>query len=146
MFRRCVVATVAALVGSVGVSHADTGSVPDTAYTGHYFQVKPAEAFRKCVAWRESRNSTRAVSRGGHRGLYQLTPALGDGAAWMMRMDPVDPITRAQRVRLQSMPVTSWSRYWQDRAFYTVLNARYPLSGARHWFLSGSACNGHGGL
>lgn len=140
--KRFAIGVLAALMVPTGVAHADAGAVPDTAYTGHYYRVHPAEGFRKCVAWRESRNTRTAVSRGGHRGLYQMTPALGDGAAWMMRMDPSDPITRSQRVRLQSMPITSWSRYWQDRAFYTVLNARGAASGWRHWYLSGSSCNG----
>lgn len=146
MLRRIMVAGLGVLLGGVGVAHADAGQVPDTRYRGHYYQVGPSEAFRKCVAWRESRNSTRAVSGGGHRGLYQMTDALGDGAAWMMRVDPVDPISRSQRVRLQALPITSWSRYWQDRAFYTVLNAEHRGSGARHWYLAGSACNGLGGL
>lgn len=140
--KRFAIGVLAALMVPSGVAHADAGSVPDTAYTGHYYAVYPAEGFRKCVAWRESRNTRTAVSRGGHRGLYQMTPELGDGAVWMMRMDPVDPISRAQRVRLQGMPITSWSRYWQDRAFYTVLNARSARSGWRHWYLSGSPCNG----
>lgn len=140
--KRFAISVLTALMVPAGVAHADAGSVPDTAYTGHYYRVYPAEAFRKCVAWRESRDTRTAVSRGGHRGLYQMTPELGDGAAWMMRVDPVDPISRAQRVRLQSMPITSWSRYWQDRAFYTVLNARSAGSGWRHWYLSGSSCNG----
>lgn len=140
--KRFMVALVAAVaVTPTGVAYADASVVPDTAYTGHYYKVNPAEGFRKCVAWRESRNSRTAVSRGGHRGLYQMTPELGHGAAWMMRMAPGERITKAQRVRLQAMPITSWSRYWQDRAFYTVLNARGPASGWKHWYLSGSACN-----
>lgn len=141
MRKRIVLSMLAALMVPTGVAHAAASDVPDTAYTGHYYRVKPAEGFRKCVAWRESRNTRTAVSRGGHRGLYQMTPELGVGAAWMMRMAPGERISRAQRVRLQSMPITSWSRYWQDRAFYTVLNARGPASGWRHWYLSGSACN-----
>lgn len=140
--KRFAIGVLAALMVPSGVAHADAGSVPDTAYTGHYYRVHAAEPFRKCVAWRESRNTRTAVSRGGHRGLYQMTPELGHGAAWMMRMAPGERISRAQRVRLQSMPITSWSRYWQDRAFYTVLNARGAGSGWRHWYLSGSACNG----
>lgn len=137
-----MVGVIAALLVPSGTAHADASVVPDTAYTGHYYRVNQAEPFRKCVAWRESRNVRTAVSRGGHRGLYQMTPELGVGAAWMMRMDPSDPISRAQRVRLQAMPITSWSRYWQDRAFYTVFNARGAASGWRHWYLSGSRCNG----
>lgn len=139
--RRVMVAAVAAgLMVPAGTAHADAGTVPGSKYRGYYFMVAPAEDARRCIVWRESRNTLDAVSRGNHQGLYQMTDALADGAVWHMRFDPVDPITRSQRVRLQSMPVTKWSRYWQDRAFYSIWNYAGPGSGRDHWHLSGSPC------
>ena len=140
MLKRGLLAGVIAVLVAPN-AHAQASDVPSTAYTGYYYRISPDEDARKCIAWRESRNTTKAVSSGGHMGLYQMTAALGEGAAWMMRVDPVEPITRAQRVWLQAHPITSWSRYWQDRAWYTVWNYSGKASGAKHWFLSGSACN-----
>ena len=128
-------------VTPAGVAHAASDAVPMSQYRGYYYVINQDEDARRCIAWRESRNTTTAVSSGGHMGLYQMTPALGEGAAWMMRVDPVEPISRRQRVWLQSHPITAWSRYWQDRAFYTVWNQAGAASGAKHWYLSGSACN-----
>lgn len=129
-----------------GTAHANAGSVPDTTYTGTYYVIHPNEAFRKCVVHRESRNNLTAVSKGGHMGLYQMTDALADGASWMMRLDPIDPISKRQRLWLERTPVTGWPRYWQDRAFYTVLNVLGANAGAKHWYISGSPCNRKGGL
>jgi hypothetical protein len=108
-------------------------TVPPTKYVGHYYQVSPQEDLRRCIVWRESSNNLEAISPGGHGGLYQLTPELWVGAVWMMRAAPGERITKAERLKLQAIPVWEASRYWQDRAFYTVLNYEGPRSGLRHW-------------
>lgn len=141
MLKRLLLISITVLIMSPNVAHAAPGDVPSSQYTGYFYMINQDEDARKCIAWRESRNTTTAVSRGGHRGLYQMTPELGVGAAWMMMQDPSGNITHAQRAWLQSHPVSSWSRYWQDRAFYTVWNWAGPASGAKHWRLSGSRCN-----
>lgn len=105
------------------------GSVPPSEYRG-WLYVASAEPIRKCIVERESNNHPTSVSRGGHGGLYQMTPALWEGAVWMMRMDEIDPITKAQRIELQSIPVWKASRYWQTRAFWTVWNFG---AGKKHW-------------
>ncbi len=130
-----------ATVMVTGVARADASDVPVTEYKGHFYDVYPNETYRKCVAWRESRNNPRSIG-GQHRGMYQFTPALAHGVAWMMRAAPGERITRKQRLWLQSRPMTKWSRYWQDRAFYTVYNWHGPASGAKHWHIAGSTCNG----
>ena len=108
-------------------------SVPYSRYVGYFYQRNAAENLRRCIIWRESSNNPEAISPGGHGGLYQLTPALWKGAVWMMRKDPEAPITKRQRVELQRLAVWQASRYWQDRAFYTLLNWEAPNSGLRHW-------------
>lgn len=138
--KRVAVATAVAFMLGSGVAHAGAGDVPDTAYTGHYFMLRPSEPLRKCIVHRESRNDPTATSRGNHQGLYQMTDELADGASWMMRLDPIDPISKAERLWLERTPVKQWPRYWQDRAFYTVLNYLGANSGAKHWFLAGSPC------
>jgi hypothetical protein len=35
--------------------------------------------------------------------------------------------------QLREMSIHKWSRYWQDAAFWTVLNYKGPMSGAKHW-------------
>lgn len=146
--RRLIATTVVlpVVLLAAPAARADADMVPSSEYTGYFYTVNPNEPFRKCVAWRESRNTPTAVSRGNHQGLYQFTDALADGAAWMMMKDPLDPIDRQQRLVLQRTPMREWSRYWQARAFWTILNWLGPNSGAKHWFLSGSRCNRLGGL
>lgn len=125
-------AVLAAGLGSPAAappSAARTVDVPPSAYRGTYWHPQD-EPRRRCIVERESGNRPDALSAGGHGGLYQMTPALWEGAVWMMRTDPLDPITYTQRIRLQSIPVTKASRYWQDRAFWTVWNYG---AGARHW-------------
>lgn len=142
MRRLATVLATVAMSAPVVPAFADSSTVPGSKYRGYYFMVAPAEDARRCIVWRESRNTLDAVSPGDHKGLYQMTDELADGAVWHMRFDPIDPITKAQRVRLQSMPVTKWPRYWQDRAFYSIWNYTGPGSGRDHWFLAGSPCNG----
>lgn len=144
-WRLTLAIAITALSGA-GVAHADAGSVPNSEYTGTYYVIHPNEKFRKCVAWRESRNTLTATSRGGHMGLYQFTDELADGASWMMRLDPIDPISKRQRLWLERTPMRQWPRYWQDRAFYTVLNVLGADAGAKHWYISGSPCNKLGGM
>jgi hypothetical protein len=104
-------------------------TVQPSEYTGHLY-VHQDEPIRKCIVHRESNNHPTSVSRGGHGGLYQMTPALWHGAVWMMRMDKHDPITKAQRLKLQAIPIWHASRYWQTRAFWTIWR---DGKGAQHW-------------
>lgn len=104
-------------------------TVPSSEYTGHLY-TQADEPTRKCIVERESNNHPTSVSSGGHGGLYQMTPQLWHGAVWMMRMDKRDPITKAQRLQLQAIPVWHASRYWQTRAFWTIWRHG---QGAHHW-------------
>ena len=83
-------------------------------YDPHY------ENKRKCIVRRESNGHYTAVSSGGtYKGAYQMSYALGRGAAWMMG-----------RPDLLTVPVNRWSRFEQDEAFWTIFNHG---RGAHHW-------------
>lgn len=129
-----------ALMVPAGVAHADD-HVKATRYTGYFYKINPDLDKRACVVHRESRDNPKATN-GSHHGLYQFSVPLSEGAAWMMQADPIEPITSRVRKWLQSKPAKEWPRYWQDRAFYTVYNWTGPGSGAKHWHLDSSPCNG----
>lgn len=96
---------------------------------------------RECIMQRESRyyygarNSTSTAM-----GAYQfLDGRWRDSLVWMMLKESNDtndflqPIVRG----LRNKPIAEWSRYWQDRAFYT---AWQHGEGKAHWYHSGIRC------
>jgi hypothetical protein len=90
-----------------------------SAYVGKYFSAG-YESKRRCIVRRESNGHYTAVSSGGtYRGAYQMSAALGRGAAWMMG-----------RPDLLGDAVSTWSRFEQDEAFWTIFNNG---RGAQHW-------------
>lgn len=111
-------------------------------YTGKFYNEK-AENFRQCIVQRESNNHY-SVTGGGnldgkgggdYQGAYQLSPALAEGATWMMAKESKevgDGLYDEVRA-LQKVPANEWPRYWQDRAFWTILNWDGDYSGAKHW-------------
>ena len=117
------------------------GIRPST-YTGDFFDAVD-EPYRMCVVYRESRGNYDSVNSANHRGAYQLSKALGVGAAWMMtaelkRMFP----ERWELIRdtLRDNVVSRWSRFYQDMAFWTVWNWEGPRSGRHHWAHRGTRC------
>jgi hypothetical protein len=102
------------------------GRVPTTkygvfpsAYVGKEYNPR-YESKRRCIVKRESNGYYTAVSSGGtYKGAYQMSAALGRGAAWMMG-----------RPDLLNVPVNRWSRFEQDEAFWTIFNHG---RGAAHW-------------
>jgi hypothetical protein len=44
-----------------------------------------------------------------------------------------EPAARALMARLRAKPATTWSRYWQDAAFFTIYNWEHTGSGRQHW-------------
>jgi hypothetical protein len=113
-----------------------SGSMP-SAYRGEFF-YKDQESLRKCILGRESSARYTAVSATGkYRGAYQLSPEMWQGVTWMLIAEHAEhwgrSDTREMLKRLRSLPVNKWNRYWQDAAFYTVLNWEYKGSGASHW-------------
>lgn len=124
------------------------GYAPST-YTGKFYNPK-AENYRACVTNRESRNTYTGVGggdlngdgKGDYQGAYQLSPALSQGVTWMMAKESkkADDGLLSEVRDLRDIPASKWSRYWQDRAFWTVLNWEDTYSGAKHWAIHNSRC------
>ena len=90
---------------------------------------------------RESRFSYRAANKSSSaRGAYQfLDSQWRDGLVWMMLKESKktkDGLS-AEIKTLFDKPIHKWSRYYQDRAFYT---AWQNGSGKKHWYYPGHNC------
>ena len=121
----------------VVVSVDDPGQtgVRGSAYTGKYYR-QHQENYRKCVAGREGRHQYWTTGNWNFfEGTYQMTDALITGAAWMMgrELQKTYPNWEIIRGQLLDTPGHKWGRFWQDMAFYTVLNWRGDGVGATHW-------------
>lgn len=105
-------------------------------YRGVYYHADQ-ERFRLCVAAREGSNTytVRGGGGGNYFGTYQFHRNFQRGAAYMMAGESrrTHDGLRADALALRHVPINHWSRYWQDRAFYTVLNYRGAWSGRNHW-------------
>lgn len=102
------------------------------------------EKIRRCIRARESDNEYRSVSKTGrYRGAYQFSPALKNGAAWMiqkqLRASHGKKIAVEIGQLLREHPMNQWSIYWQDRAFWTIWNMG---EGRKHWkaTVAGTEC------
>ena len=110
---------------------------------GMYWQPGQA-SFRRCVMARESHANYRAENQSSTaRGAYQfLDRSWRRGLAFMMSAESRqtgDGLAR-KALALRSVEISHWSRYWQDRAFFTALNIRGRWSGAFHWRSSTRSC------
>ena len=128
----------------------DLKGIEPSLYRGEFFR-KGDENFRKCVIQRESRGRYNITGGGNldsdpwgdYSGAYQLHPDLARGVIFMMAKESKkteDGLLQDIR-ELHDIKPKKWSRYFQDRAFYTILNWEGPRSGKSHWYLSGSSCN-----
>jgi hypothetical protein len=105
-------------------------------YRGKYYH-KDQEHFRECVMFRESRHNYRAANKtSSARGAYQfLDNSWRDGLVYMMIKESKktdDGLSKNIR-RLFDKPIQQWSRYMQDRAFFTAMNINGKWSGKHHW-------------
>jgi hypothetical protein len=92
------------------VSRSMTG-VRSSAYVGKYYDAR-YEATRKCIVRKESGGNYRIASRSGtYKGAYQFNSALAKSTARKMG-----------RSDLVNKPFNQWSRFEQDKAFWTVWN------------------------
>lgn len=93
--------------------------VRSSAYVGKYYSSR-YEGTRKCIVRRESGGNYRISSPGGrYRGAYQFNGGLARATAHKMG-----------RSDLAGRPISSWSRFDQDKAFWVVWNHG---RGAGHW-------------
>ena len=131
-------ATILATTLLTAPATAPTDGGPDitpTTYTGKHSEPE-WEDWRKCVVWRESRDNPKAANRrSSARGLYQFLDSQWRRSLTYMLM-PEHRDQRHEVKALRSKPIHKWSRYWQDAAFWTVLD---DGDGAKHWAY-GSSC------
>lgn len=120
-----VAATPTAAVGAVRAGERNTKvsrslrGVRASAYIGKYYSAR-YEVTRRCIVRRESGGNYRISSPGGrYRGAYQFNSGLARATARKMG-----------RPDLARKPISSWSRFEQDKAFWVVWNHG---RGAGHW-------------
>lgn len=109
-------------------------------YRGEWYDKK-WEGIRKCIMFRESRFYYRAANKSSSaRGAYQfLDSQWRDGLVWMMLKESSktkDGLYKDIK-KLFNSPIHSWSRYYQDRAFFTAWRHG---EGAKHWSGQGYIC------
>lgn len=131
---------------AVEISHAlgskdaqDMKGFERSLYRGKWYMPKK-ENIRKCIMDREANHRYRAVSAGGiYRGVYQMNRGLARGATFMMQKEVKKNMPEAleQVKRLRKIPTQQWSRYWQDRAFWTIWRKG---KGKHHWRTSYRPC------
>lgn len=111
----------------------------DSLYTGKYYD-KSREQYRLCIAKRESTFTGSVRGGGGNRyaGFYQFSPELARGAAWMMLPEAKKVGLGNEVKKLIRTPMNKWSRYYQDWAFWRVLNHG---EGSHHWAGGRYHCN-----
>jgi hypothetical protein len=109
--------------------------VSPSTYQGKHFDAR-WESWRRCVVWRESRDNAKAANRSSSaRGLYQFLDRSWRTSLTHMLI-PEHKQRRTEVIALRAKPINQWPRYWQDAAFWTVLNKG---TGAKHWAY-GSSC------
>jgi hypothetical protein len=111
-------------------------------YEGKWHSPK-YEEFRKCILHQESRYNYRAANKtSSARGAYQfLDRSWRVSLTYMMIAEEKKAGgNRVAVIRdLRDESIDKWSRYWQDRAFWTAFRHG---DGAHHWHLPGGRCNG----
>jgi len=115
-------------------------------YKGKYYR-EWQESYRKCVANREASFTYMLRGKGSQDtyawfGTYQMTPELLEGVSWMMAAESrkTKDGLRWEARSLINKKGNQWSRYWQDRAFYTILNYSSDWSGIHHWSVQRNYC------
>jgi hypothetical protein len=109
-------------------------------YRGKWYSPR-WENIRKCIMHRESRHNYRAANKSSSaKGAYQfLDSQWRDGLVWMMLKESKNNKDglRDSIKELREQPIHVWSRYYQDRAFFTAWRNG---AGKKHWALQGSRC------
>jgi hypothetical protein len=130
--------SVAAERGPVAVTSFKT--FEPSQYRGKWFSPKWASE-RKCIMHHESRFNYRARNdKSSAAGAYQfLDNYWRDSLVWMMlkESNETNDGLQDQVKLLRSKNISQWTRYWQDRAFYTVW---MHGEGKKHWSLQAHKC------
>lgn len=104
-------------------------------YKGKWYDKK-WEDERRCIMDRESNFNYKAANKtSSARGAYQfLDSKWREGLVWMM----LDEGGNKKEIKaLRNKPINKWSRYYQDRAFFTAWRHG---EGKNHWHYPGSKC------
>jgi hypothetical protein len=122
---------VTALIMSPTQAHTEPLGWQASAYTGKWYAQK-WEPVRKCISQRESRHNYRAKNRtSSASGAYQFLDSRWRVSLTHMMMREARSKSERQDIKaLRTQPIHKWSRYWQDRAFYTAWRHG---KGAQHW-------------
>lgn len=109
-------------------------------YRGKWYDKK-WESSRKCIMSRESNFHYRAANKSSSaRGAYQfLDNFWRDGLVYMMLKESKksqDGLS-GEINSLFNKPIHKWSRYYQDRAFFTAWRHG---DGKHHWYYPGHRC------
>ena len=114
---------------------ASTQGYAPSLYRGEWYATK-WEDERKCIMRRESHNNYRARNKSSSAsGAYQfLDSQWREGLVWMM----LDEGGNKKQIKaLFNKPIHKWSRYYQDRAFFTAWRHG---EGRAHWNYEGGNC------
>lgn len=125
------VALAVAITLSPTSDPANTIGFEASAYTGKWYAQK-WEPIRKCISHRESRHNYRARNKTSTAmGAYQfLDSQWRVSLTWMMLQEARTMSERQDIKALRHKPIAKWSRYWQDRAWFTAWRHG---EGAHHW-------------
>ena len=117
----------------------DMKGIDASLYRGKHYNPNRWEEFRLCVIHRESRGNYRAANKtSSARGAYQfLDNSWRDSLVWMLLPEHRKQGLAPQVKALRAKPIHKWNRYWQDAAFWTVINAK--PGNWRHW--QGGSCD-----
>lgn len=106
-------------------------------YTGKWYAPKWAAA-RKCIMYRESRFNYRAQNAtSSAAGAYQFLDSRWRVSLTHMMMREAHSMSERRTIKgLREHNIRTWSRYWQDRAFYTAWRHG---EGREHWRTAGGS-------
>jgi Transglycosylase-like domain len=114
--------------------------VRPSAYIGSFYDSR-SESRRKCIVKRESNGVYDVRSGNGYFGAYQMTRGLAKGATYRMYATLAHEVGKtaalAITAHLRAVGANHWSRYWQDRAFWTIWNHG---KGAGNWAGGSHSC------
>jgi hypothetical protein len=105
-------------------------------YKGKWY-AKKLEPIRKCIMFHESRyNYNASGGSSSAQGAYQFLDSQWRDSLVYMLLD--EHGNRKEIKALRGKPIHSWSRYYQDRSFFTVFRHG---AGAKHWSLQEQRCD-----
>lgn len=112
-------------------------------YQGRY-RYPNQEGVRRCITQREGQN-VYWITDPPYYGTYQMTKALGVGAAWMIQKELRQMFGDKRGIHigrtLRAHTPDHWNRYYSDMAWYTVYNWKHRSSGAHHWAGGNWSCH-----